>query len=79
MTRAVKLSEEAKYALFFLLNKTVLSGCTSYVQRKLQTSYNAAAALMQELEDTGYITEADRTGMRRITDAGRLALRDAGK
>lgn len=58
------LSEQAQWALTELQRKEVLSGCTSYVQRKLQIGFNPAACIMDELEDGGYISAADNDGMR---------------
>jgi len=43
-----------------------LSGCTSYVQRKLQCGYNRAATLLEILEKRGTLSEPDDTGKRRL-------------
>lgn len=54
----------AQRALTELQQKEVLTGCTSYVQRKLQIGFNPAARLLDELEDGDYITPPDDNGMR---------------
>lgn len=41
-----------------------LTGCTSYVQRKLQCGYNRAATLLEILEKRGVITKPDNVGAR---------------
>jgi DNA segregation ATPase FtsK/SpoIIIE-like protein len=46
-----------------------LTGCTSYVQRKLQCGFNRAAHLLEAMVERGWLTEADRYGARRITRA----------
>lgn len=43
-----------------------MTGCTSYVQRKLSCGYNHAAAIMQRMEERGLITPADDKGARRL-------------
>lgn len=54
----------------FLVEKRSLSssddmtGCTSFIQRKLQCGYNRAANLLAELVTLGWITDADRNGAR---------------
>jgi DNA segregation ATPase FtsK/SpoIIIE-like protein len=58
------LSEQAQHALTELQNKIVLTGCTSYVQRKLQCGYNRACNILEELERAGWISEPDGTGTR---------------
>lgn len=42
-----------------------LSGCTSYVQRKMQIGYNHAARIMDYLEAARFITPADNVGIRK--------------
>lgn len=44
--------------------KGKLTGCTSYVQRKMQIGYNRAAAIMEELEKRKFISEPDKNGER---------------
>jgi len=58
------LSPDAQWALTELQNKIVLTGCTSYVQRKLQIGFNKAANILEELEVAGWISEPDNTGTR---------------
>ena len=64
--------EDAPRALAFLAEKAYasdpnhLTGCTSYIQRKLQCGYNHAAAIMEVLEEQGHITAADNYGARRL-------------
>ena len=43
-----------------------LTGCTSYIQRKMQCGYNHAAAIMQLMEEKGWITPADNKGARML-------------
>ena len=43
-----------------------MTGCTSFVQRKLQCGYNRAATILELLEQGGVITDADATGARRL-------------
>lgn len=43
-----------------------LTGCTSYVQRKMQCGYNHAAAVMELMEEKGGITAADSKGARQL-------------
>lgn len=44
-----------------------LSGCTSYVQRKMGLGYNVAARILEKLERTGFISTTDKEGYRTIT------------
>lgn len=60
----MSLSPDAQWALTELQNKIVLTGCTSYVQRKLQIGFNKAARVLEELETEGWISEPDNTGTR---------------
>lgn len=48
------------------LRTDAILGCTSYVQRKLQTSYAHAAILLDEMVRRGWITGVDDRGARRI-------------
>lgn len=68
-----KLSDDARTALTQLRQKTALSGCTSYVQRKMNVGYVTAARLMDELEEAGLISTPDDAGLRHWP-AGRAAL-----
>lgn len=43
-----------------------MTGCTSYVQRKLQCSYNHAAAILEIMVERGIITDTDSRGARRF-------------
>ena len=43
-----------------------MTGCTSYLQRRLQCGYNRSALLLDRLVEQGFITEADATGVRRL-------------
>ena len=60
-----KLSTDAEWALTELRRRNVLTGCTSYVQRKLQIGFVKAARLLDELVEAGWISEPDNTGGRR--------------
>lgn len=70
---------ELERAFGFLVEKRQLSkgddmtGCTSYIQRKLQCGYNRAAHLLNEMVERRWLTEADRAGARRITREHALA------
>lgn len=43
-----------------------LTGCTSYIQRKMQCGYSHAAAIMELMEEKGGITAADDRGARQL-------------
>jgi len=43
-----------------------LTGCTSYIQRKLECGYNHAAAILELMEEKGGITPADSKGARQL-------------
>lgn len=43
-----------------------LTGCTSYIQRKLQCGYNHAATIMELMEEKGGITAADNKDAREL-------------
>lgn len=73
MAGKVKLTEDARTALTQLRQKTVLSGCTSYVQRKMNIGFVTAARLMDELESAGEISAPDSDG-KRHWPAGRAHL-----
>lgn len=45
-------------------NKGKLTGCTSYIQRKMQIGYNRAALIMEKLEARKFISEPDAAGER---------------
>ena len=60
---------EAKAALIELANRkspAALSGCTSFVSRTLPCSYEMAEAIMNDLEQSGFITTQDGRGFRRL-------------
>lgn len=61
-----EIAEQIESAKFYLRQKSEMSGCTSYVQRKLQCGYNRAALILETLEQQGFITEADGNGQRRL-------------
>lgn len=43
-----------------------ITGCTSYISRKMECGYNHAAAIMELMEEKGGITAADDRGARRL-------------
>lgn len=43
-----------------------LTGCTSYIQRKMECGYNHAAAVMELMQEKGGITAADSKGARQL-------------
>lgn len=43
-----------------------LSGCTSYIQRRMQIGYNHAARIMDYLEAARFISDADSNGERHL-------------
>jgi len=61
MTDILEQVEQAKY---WLKQKGELSGCSSYVQRKLQCGYNRACTILDLLVQDGFITEPDAVGTR---------------
>lgn len=71
------LSPDAQWALTELTRKETLTGCTSYVQRKLQIGFNKAANILEELETAGYISEPDNVGARRLLKADAETRRTA--
>lgn len=73
MPGKVKLTDDAQMALMTLHQKSVLTGCTSYVQRKMNIGYVTAARVMEELESAGEISAADNDG-KRHWPAGRAHL-----
>lgn len=58
------ISEQIESAKFYLQQKGEMSGCTSFIQRKLQCGYNRAADILEALEKEGFITEPDNVGRR---------------
>jgi DNA segregation ATPase FtsK/SpoIIIE-like protein len=70
--REAEILEQAKTALAALREKAFtegryeLSGCSSYVQRKLQCGYVRACAILMVLEDQKQISEADNQGVRTL-------------
>lgn len=65
------IAEQIESAKFYLQQKGELSGCTSFVQRKLQCGYNRAAAILEALEHQGFITEPDDKGTRHLVGGGK--------
>lgn len=61
-----ELAEQIESAKFYLRQKGELSGCTSFVQRKLQCGFNRACNILEALEKEGFITEPDDQGHRRL-------------
>lgn len=65
--------DEVERAFGFLVEKRYhssdenMTGCTSYIQRKLQCGYNRAATLLDMMVEQGWITEPDSRGARRLT------------
>lgn len=43
-----------------------LTGCTSYIQRKMQCGYSHAAAILELMEEIGGITSPDSKGGRQL-------------
>ncbi len=80
-TPPVKLSEQILAAHLALRDQPRLTGCISYVQRKLECSYNRAALIMAFLEDAKVISVNQDTGARRWLvldcDDAVTTLRDA--
>lgn len=72
MTLEEQLAEQLPKARRVLSTRASISGsitmtgCTSYLQRQLQCGYNRAAALMDLLEQSGFISEPDDTGARTL-------------
>jgi DNA segregation ATPase FtsK/SpoIIIE-like protein len=60
------IAEQIESAKFYLTQKGELSGCTSYIQRKLECGFNRAAAILEALEHQGFISEPDDKGRRRL-------------
>ena len=60
--RAVGLLAEKLYGR----SSPDLTGCTSYISRKLPCGYTHAAAIMERMEERGLITPADDKGARRL-------------
>lgn len=67
-----KLSDQIYAAHRALRQQQRLTGCISFVQRKLECSYNRASLLIAFLEDAKVLGTIDQTGYRRwiIADAG---------
>lgn len=59
-----RLERQTEQALEHLRTKEVLTGCTSYVQRKLQVGFNRAATILERLEGADIISEPDNEGKR---------------
>jgi DNA segregation ATPase FtsK/SpoIIIE-like protein len=66
-----ELAAQVESAKFFLRAKGELSGCTSYIQRKLECGYNRAAQILDALEKEGFITAPDERGQRRLVGGSR--------
>ena len=66
------LIDDVRQAHIFLAEKLYgqttpfLTGCTSYVQRKMQCGYNHATAVLELMEELGGITPADSKGARQL-------------
>jgi DNA segregation ATPase FtsK/SpoIIIE-like protein len=56
---------ESRQALVLLRAKERLTGCTSYLQRKLCIKYNRARLLLLILEQAGLISQEDGPGRER--------------
>ena len=56
---------DVRRACLALSDKDVLTGCTSYIQRKLEISYCTAKAIMEEIVRLGNMSEPDDRGARR--------------
>lgn len=61
-----EMAEQIELAKYYLRAKGELSGCTSYVQRKLECGYNRACNILEALEKEGFITEPDNEGRRSL-------------
>jgi S-DNA-T family DNA segregation ATPase FtsK/SpoIIIE len=64
-----EILEQVEQAKYWLKQKGELSGCSSYVQRKLQCGYNRACTILDILVQDGFITEPDAVGNRHFRDA----------
>lgn len=76
-----ELVGQAASAYEALREKDVLTGCTSYVQRKLQCGYNRAATILEILEKLKIISDPDALGARKwiaSDEVARAALKTAG-
>lgn len=60
----IDLTQARECLLDLVHRKGKLTGCTSYVQRRMQIGYNRAAAILETLVDQKFITEADAKGER---------------
>lgn len=64
--------DEMDRAFGFLMEKRQhssddnLTGCVSYIQRRLQCGYNRAATLVELMEQEGWVTAIDGRGARRL-------------
>jgi uncharacterized protein (UPF0335 family) len=58
--------EDNQYAKAKHIILTDRKASTSYLQRRLQVGYNAAAAIMERLEKDGIVSQADHVGKREI-------------
>ena len=61
----IKLSDQIMSAHRILREQPRLTGCISYLQRKLDCSYNRASLILSFLEDARVIGEPDHAGFRR--------------
>lgn len=60
-----EIDTESRQALVLLRAKERLTGCTSYLQRKLCINYNRARLLLLILEQAGLISQEDGPGRER--------------
>jgi DNA segregation ATPase FtsK/SpoIIIE-like protein len=65
------IAEQLDVARLALAEKAMLqddkmTGCTSYVQRRVQCGYNRAGLLLERLVEQGFITEPDIMGARKL-------------
>jgi S-DNA-T family DNA segregation ATPase FtsK/SpoIIIE len=47
-------------------NGGVLTGCQSFISRKLGCGYNRAARIIEQMEEQGVVSRADRVGRREV-------------
>lgn len=68
MDKEADIENAKMYLLNLKHSKGKLTGCTSYIQRKMQIGYNHAARIMEVLEQRRFITAPDENGERRGVD-----------
>lgn len=69
-----KLSDQILNAHQFLREQPRLTGCISYLQRRLSCGYNRAALVLAFLEDSKIISIPDHGGFRRWLMDGDAAV-----